>query len=340
MIKFYPNRTIEEQKARLPQAFQANYGATVLDQVEIDGNIIRGYMEYSFLNEKSYFEQPTRSLNGSIENINSYAIFLTPRLVIKYSMMNIEDYRNLLMLLQSKNEFTVTCYDPVLDKRVTHKMYAAPTSMPKIYQQYLMALGVQEFALELIGTNNDVGIFTVTYDYNIPSAYQSSFGTKSATQTFAQNASGVLGANATYNIGDTVYQLNSQKSLDLLGNKYSFLGWNTKQDGSGFNYIDGDAYFISSDTRLFARWLKEQCVFYINSGGMSGVEFSFREGQTWRQIAEVNSSFDISKDYVLYNDLYGEGWVKIKDVSPDMTTKYVAPDMPIKDETEYDTDTY
>lgn len=153
MIKFYPHRTVEEQRARLPQAFKDNYRATVLDQVEIDGNIIRGYFEYSFLNEKSYFEQPTRSLDGSIENINTYATFLTPRLVIKYNMMNIDDYRTLMTFLKSKNTFNVTCYDIVADKRVTHEMYFANPQMPVIYQQYLAALGVQDYTIELIGTN-------------------------------------------------------------------------------------------------------------------------------------------------------------------------------------------
>jgi hypothetical protein len=32
-------------------------------------------------------------------------------------------------------------------------MYVAPPSMPRIYQQYLVAMGVQEYAIELIGTN-------------------------------------------------------------------------------------------------------------------------------------------------------------------------------------------
>ena len=110
-MKFYADRTVQEQKARLPQQFQEHYAKTQLDRIEIDGNIIRGYFEYSYLDEKSYFEQPTRSSNGAIENINSYASFLTPRIVIRYNMMHIDDYRKLMTLLQSKNEFTVifTC---------------------------------------------------------------------------------------------------------------------------------------------------------------------------------------------------------------------------------------
>lgn len=254
MIKFYPERTIEEQKARLPRQFQANYQATILDRVQIDGNVIRGYFEYSFLNEKSYFEQPTRSLNGSIENINTYATFLTPRLIIKYNMMNIDDYRTLMLLLQSKNEFTVTCYDPVLDKRVTHKMYAAPTAMPIIYQQCLMAMGIQEFALELIGTNNGVETYNVTYNYNIPSGYSSKFSQQSATQEFAKNASGNVGETAIYTANGTSYSLNSTKTIELLNNRYVFQGWNTRRDGSGFTYVDGEAYFINNNQTLYAQW--------------------------------------------------------------------------------------
>ncbi len=269
MVKFYPERTIEEQKARLPQSFQDNYERTVLDQVEIDGNIIRGYMEYSFLNEKSYFEQPTRSLNGSIENINTYATFLTPRLVIKYNMMNIEDYRKLMMLLQSKNEFLVTCYDPVLDKRVTHYMYAAPSPMPVIYQQYLMALGVQEYSIELIGTNNGVAENKITYDYNIPSDWNSVFGafdiSTVSLQTIPSNVSDIIGGQyTTISFGSNTYRLSQidgnygeeEADLSRYLKGYIFQGWNTKADGSGFTYLDGNVYFVNSDTTLYAMWVK------------------------------------------------------------------------------------
>lgn len=254
MKKFYPKRSIGEQKSRLPKQYRDNYQKTTLDRIEIDGNVILGYFEYSFLSEKSYFEQPTRSLDGSMENINTHTTFLTPRLIIKYDMMNIEDYRTLMTLLQSKNEFTVTCYDIVRDKRVTHKMYAAPTQMPIIYQKYLMALGIKEFSLELIGTNNGVKSHTVTYDYNIPVPYDVSFPQGTATQTFKQNSSGVVGENATYTLNETTYHLSSNKTTELLGNQYKFQSWNTKKDGSGFTYINGDAYFINYSQTLYAQW--------------------------------------------------------------------------------------
>ena len=67
--------------------------------------------------------------------------------------MGIDDYRNLMLLLKAKNAHVVTCYDVEADRRVTHEMYFAPPSMPIIYQRYLAALGIQEYSIELIGTN-------------------------------------------------------------------------------------------------------------------------------------------------------------------------------------------
>lgn len=152
-MNFYSKRTVKEQADRLPYQYRENYTRTQLDRIEIDGCEIHGYFEYSFMEEKSYMEQPVRSQDGSIENLDDYTTFLTPRLIIKYNMMNIEDYRTLMTFLKSKNTFQVTCYDIVADRRVTHEMYFANPQMPIIYQRYLAALGVQDYTIELIGTN-------------------------------------------------------------------------------------------------------------------------------------------------------------------------------------------
>lgn len=152
-MKFYPDRTVDEQANRLPYDPQI-YKNSQLDRIEIDGCEIHGYFEYSFMEEKSYRTQPTRSQDGTIEGLDDdYSTFLTPRLIVKYNMMNIEDYRTLMTFLKSKNTFNVTCYDIVADRRVTHEMYFANPPMPVIYQQYLAVLGVQDYTIELIGTN-------------------------------------------------------------------------------------------------------------------------------------------------------------------------------------------
>ena len=243
--------TVEQQKNRLPLYLQDYYVTRQLDRIEIDGNTIQGYFEYSYLDEKSYFTSPIRSSGGVIDNLNSYATFLTPRLIITYKMLDIESYRTLMQLLQSKNEFSVSCYDIVNDCRVTHNMYFATPSMPSIYQRYLQVLGIKDYTIELIGTNTGVEEYTLTYNYNIPSGVSWTYET-SATQTFAKNISDTVGGiNAPYTENSTTYAISSQTFNDT----YHFVGWYENSNGTGFGYRDGDAYFIKNNKTVFAKWV-------------------------------------------------------------------------------------
>ena len=124
-MEFYPKRSVYEQVERLPLEYRDRYLNSHLDRVVIDGCEINGYFEYSFMEEKSYMEQPVRSQDGTMVDLDDYTTFLTPRLIIKYNMMGIDDYRNLMTLLKAKNAHIVTCYDEVADKKVTHEMYFA-----------------------------------------------------------------------------------------------------------------------------------------------------------------------------------------------------------------------
>lgn len=156
-MQFYPHRTVEEQANRLPRELRQAYLNSKIDRITIfDGTTeleITGYAEYSYLDEKSYKIQPVRTQDGVIQDIEEYATFLTPRLIIKYNMMHIDDYRSLMKMFKKQNGFVVKCYDVVEDKIVRNEMYVATPSMPIIYQQYLMALGIKEYTIELIGTN-------------------------------------------------------------------------------------------------------------------------------------------------------------------------------------------
>jgi hypothetical protein len=134
-------------------------------------------------------------------------------------------------------------------------MYAAPTQMPVIYQRYLMALGVQEFGIELIGTNNDVDEFTIIYDYNIPSDIVWWVYETDSAQTFYKNTSDTVGKNATITFGNDIMRISSQEvASSIMEDKYLFSGWNTKQDGSGFTYIDGESYLMTTSQTLYAQW--------------------------------------------------------------------------------------
>lgn len=255
-MKFYNNRTITEQMNRLPLEFQSNYRRVQLDRIKIDDEEIQGYFEYSFLEEKSYVEQPTRAIDGSIGNINDIATILTPRVIIKYNMMNIDDYRRLMKKLKSKNSFNVTCYDVVEDKMVTHEMYVAPTQMPIIYQQYLMALGIQDFSIELIGTNNDDYSdvpppeeqgYLITYDVNIPSTVENPYSQQDFLQYTDALGFFVVGAYDNENL------IGSSDLISRDNKKgYRFDGW---LNDTGTNiYQNGTTLTISNNTTLTAIW--------------------------------------------------------------------------------------
>jgi hypothetical protein len=128
-------------------------------------------------------------------------------------------------------------------------MYAAPTQMPIIYQQYLMALGVQEFSLELIGTNNGVEDYTVTYDFNLPDDWDYE---RTATQTFSKNVSGIIGEVAKFTVDDVSYPINAEITKELIGLEFQY--WSTDKYDSGFVYVNGDAYFVNSSMTLYAQW--------------------------------------------------------------------------------------
>lgn len=171
-MNFYPHRTVEEQAARLPYELREAYKNSQIDRIRMfDGNKtieLTGYAEYSYLDEKSYKAQPVRSQDGAIEEIEEYATFLTPRLIVKYNMMGIDDYRSFMKMIKGRNGFAIQCYDPVEDKIVTNEMYVATPSMPIIYQQYLAALGIKEYNIEMIGTNSQSKItFGVSFNGGI-----------------------------------------------------------------------------------------------------------------------------------------------------------------------------
>lgn len=142
-----------------------------ISEVIIDGVHFTDYKAFSFVWEDSYVKQPERSGSGSIENLNSYAWFLTPHLKIDFSALSIDSYRKLIEMKHSKREFVVTCYDPSYNRMTTNKMYFPPEELPKLLtiaralngEQWVELLGVQDYSIELIGTNASIDKISVLY---------------------------------------------------------------------------------------------------------------------------------------------------------------------------------
>lgn len=155
------------------------YEAVDIDFVLIDNNKFTNYGVYQFIWEKTFVKSPQRSSNGSIGNLNSYATFLTPHLILDFSVMSIDDYRKIMLLHYGANEFTVECYDPIYNRKIKVKMYFGTEEMAKLYtisqnrllpdgqwEEWVDLVGVTDYKVELIGTNNDLDLVSVRYVYS------------------------------------------------------------------------------------------------------------------------------------------------------------------------------
>ena len=71
------------------------------------------------------------------------------------------------------------------------------------------------------------------------------------------------------------YNTPTQLNINLFTNDgYTFTEWNTKQDGTGISYTDGQEISISQDTTLYAIWLINQYDITFNANGGTGTMYN------------------------------------------------------------------
>ncbi len=241
-------RTIEDILRMSPQERRTEYEAVDIDKLIIDGNEFANYGEYSFIWEKTFVKSPVRATgNGAINNMNSYSTFLTPHLKINFSLMGIDVYRKIMQLLYSKNEFNVTCYDIVYNRKIENiKMYFATEEMPKLWTiahklqsgDYVELLGVKDYVVEMIGTNTESGLISIIYHSNFPDGSDIVSGTES------------FGRGTDF----TVRKFSDFSNIFSEPDGYKFNSWNTKADGSGVKYLEDNVYYGITDLVLYAQY--------------------------------------------------------------------------------------
>lgn len=235
------------------------YEAVGIEKVVIDGNTFSNYGAYQFIWEKTFVKSPERSASGSLGNLNSYATFLTPHLILDFSIMSIDDYRAIMKLHYEKNEFTVECYDPIYNNTIKAKMYFGTEEMAKLYtinrkrlnsqeewEDWIELVGVREYKVELIGTNNEIELVSVTYHLNPPDDVSREDYTIGEPDVY-NGEEIVIGASA------------SSITRQTFGGSYVFDKWNTsanpKDTEKGVVYIDGNVSTIGKyGLTLYAQW--------------------------------------------------------------------------------------
>lgn len=241
---------IEEILRKPIEERKKDYQAKGIEKVIIDGNEFTDYGAFSFLWEKSYVKSPVRSGDGSIDNLDSYATFLTPHLTIDFSLMDIDSYRRLMNLIYKKNEFVVECYDVVNNKTTSNKMYFTTEEMPKLVtlaralngESWTEILGVEDYTVELVGTNTSLDLVNVIYyphfPDNVTDIPKPEF---EAEDNVYKGQQVVIGQSSTYKNNPP--------------NGYKFKCWT---DENGIVYDDGSVVTLNDSLRLNAEWQTSQ----------------------------------------------------------------------------------
>ena len=267
--------------------FRSAEDSKTFARIWIDGYEIGGYLTYTALDAKSYLEEPSRSLTGVIENLNAYPTFLTPQVTIEFKYMNIETYRLIIKIIQSRNEHIVKYYDIVNDKMVTRKMYFKPEELPTIFQRRLEILAVTNYKVELVGTNAELNLLSVMYHFNSPK--EGITGQDVGDPTEYVSGDEFIAGNGTEAIKNNTAISNAG---------YVFQDWNTDANGGGNVYTDGYAYIIndtiteSNVLHLYAQW--------ANSNEYT-LSYNYGLGETYTN--EDGSSLNSKK--IGQNDAYG-----------------------------------
>lgn len=219
-------------------------------KIVINGTEIPCPSSYTFVDAKSYGKEPTRSATGVIDNLDAYATFLTPRLRFEFKYMPIAAYRILMKLIKMYNEFTVTVYDIVEDKYVTHRMYFYPKEFPEIFTKGLDTLAVLNESFELVGTNAQLEEIKITYSdigYGIPNT--------DGTET-------ILNEYTTFYSGEfKVGQYDADSEYSTIPLEYNTRGTYHRNgwiDDSGIRYMDNVEILVSTDFALHPYWVAGQ----------------------------------------------------------------------------------
>jgi uncharacterized repeat protein (TIGR02543 family) len=165
--------------------------------------------------------------------------------------MSIDDYRKIMLLHYGANEFTVECYDPIYNRKIKVKMYFATEEMAKLYtiaqnrllpdgqwEEWVDLVGVTEYKVELIGTNNDLDLVSVRYVYNSNTTPTGAPMPDQYEEDIYLGEEIVVGSNSTF---QTTPPSNSLK----------FKHW---VDDSGLIYTNGVVLTVNAPLTLYAVW--------------------------------------------------------------------------------------
>lgn len=250
---------------------------------EFDGITYQGLLS---VNTKTYVEEPTRSNDGSIPNIEDHDTFFVPQVKFSLKYFSIGDYQRLCRAVNSSNEFPVRYWDKQFGDFRTYMMYMKPEEMHKLYNVRTSVFGVLDYEIEFVATLNDLESYTVKYitnglskreinEYSISTTYNLNDIVKSTVDGVVNyykyinetSSSGKELNNTEYweiiydyinqtinvNWGNSIKVLTSTDLTNFynIPSGKMFVGWNTRADGQGFSLKPNANFSVFENMQIY-----------------------------------------------------------------------------------------
>lgn len=173
-------------------------------------------------------EQPSRSAAFNFTGMDDIDVGLVARCEVNFKYFNIQDFMKFREAIKQRH-FQVKFFSVDSGEWIEREMYCSSSERNKLYYFNPNLVGVIDFKVKLVATNND----QVDHD--------------DLTITFDKN-----NYNITVSSADTIeyggqYTLPSAPTLS----GYTFDHWDTKADGSGWQYAEGQSFTVFKDTTIY-----------------------------------------------------------------------------------------
>jgi hypothetical protein len=131
--------------------------------------------------------------------------------------------------------------------------------------------------------------FTITEDTEFSAVWGINY-----TVTLDKNGKDVSGSSSYALVSESTYVLPGSNGLTKSG--YTFGGWNTKKDGTGYTYAEGSSLVLSHGVSLFAKWDA------VSNAG-NGVTVTVANSLSGVTVSESTPAhYIITTDQYFYND--------------------------------------
>lgn len=201
-----------------------------LDKIYINGVAFKGISRDSALGWEDFVwsQEPTRSKSFAFTNMDDIDVGLVPRCEVNFKYFNINDFMKFREAIKQRY-FQVKFFNVDTCEWMEREMYCSKSERQKLHYFNPKLVGVLDFSVNLVATNRELVYEPVTITYNA-------------------NGYGITVSSPDSIAWSEQYYVAEPPVLS--GREFSH--WDTKADGTGWQYKAGQAFTAFKDTTLYA----------------------------------------------------------------------------------------